>query len=79
MFLYELGDRQLWTLDTGRPMSLPSVAIRLLLRIARQTPRPAKVQKFQRRRQNDAGEIDDLKRSVSYPKSSAPATKHAMA
>jgi len=32
----------------------------------------AKLQKFQRRRQNGAGEIDDLKRSVSYPKSSAP-------
>jgi hypothetical protein len=76
MFLYELRDRQLWTLDTDRPMSLPSTAIRLLLRIARQTPRPAKLQ---RRRQNDAGEIDDLKRSVSYPKSSAPATKRAMA
>jgi hypothetical protein len=39
----------------------------------------AKLQKFQRHRQNDAGEIDDLKRSVSYPKSSAPATKHAVA
>ena len=39
----------------------------------------AKLQKFQPRRQNDAGEIDDLRRSVSYPESSAPATKHAMA
>jgi hypothetical protein len=24
MFLYELRDRQIWTLDTDRPMSLPS-------------------------------------------------------
>ena len=83
MFLYQLRDRQLWTLDTDRPMSLPSTAMRLLLRIARQTPpskeRETKLQNFQRRRQNDAGEIADLKRSVSYPKSSAPATKHAMA
>jgi hypothetical protein len=26
MFLYELGDRQIWTLDTDRPMSLPSAS-----------------------------------------------------
>jgi hypothetical protein len=40
MFLYELRDRQLRALDTDRRMSLPSTAMRLLLRIARQTPRP---------------------------------------
>jgi hypothetical protein len=30
MFLYELRDRQIWTLDTDRPMSLPSSALEFL-------------------------------------------------
>jgi hypothetical protein len=84
MFLYELGvggfgarhrppDELAVSGDTPIIEDRPSNAAAVRARNA------AKLQNFQRRRQNDAGEIDDLKRSVSYPKSSARATKHAMA